>query len=80
MIMSQEQIDAALKGEDVDEIGNQFGLVKSSWRKWPNGEVPYVLSDSVSMYSKKFESNETLDSLNLNVVPELTVIQSSIVL
>lgn len=45
--MSNEQIDAAVRGEDVDKVGNVFGLVKE-WRKWPNGMVPYVLSDSVS--------------------------------
>ena len=46
--MSKEQIDAAVRGGDVDKVENVFGMIKSKWRKWPYGEVPYVLSDSVS--------------------------------
>ena len=50
MVMSKEQIDLAIKGKDVDNpTGNvAFGLMKSARYKWPNGVVPYVLSDSVS--------------------------------
>ena len=48
--MSKEKIDVALKGGNVDNPkGNlAFGMVKSFYYKWPNGVVPYVLSDSVS--------------------------------
>ena len=48
--MSKEKIDVALKGGDVDNPKRNlaFGMVKSSYYKWPNGVVPYVLSDSVS--------------------------------
>ena len=48
--MSKEKIDVALKGGDVDKPKRNvaFGIVKSSYYKWPNGVVPYVLSDSVS--------------------------------
>jgi len=47
--MSKEKIDVALKGGDVDKPKRNvaFGIVKSSYYKWPNGVVPYVLSDSV---------------------------------
>ena len=50
MVMSKEQIDLAIEGKDVDNpSGNvAFGLMKSARYKWPNGVVPYVLSDSVS--------------------------------
>ena len=48
--MSKEKIDVALGGGDVDKPNGDiaFGMVKSSQYKWPNGVVPYVLSDSVS--------------------------------
>ena len=50
MVMSKEKINVALKGGDVDKPNGDvaFGMVKSSQYKWPNGVVPYVLSDSVS--------------------------------
>ncbi|XP_065060541.1 uncharacterized protein LOC135687798 [Rhopilema esculentum] len=49
MVMRKDEIDVALRGGDVDEPTgpSMFGMSKSSYRKWPQGVVPYVLSDSV---------------------------------
>ena len=49
--MSRNEIDAALNGKDVDNPTGDltFGLMNSARKKWPNGVVPYVLADSVSM-------------------------------
>eukprot|EP00794_Sanderia_malayensis_P020323 gene20323-22322_t len=49
MVMSKEEIDAAVNGKEVDkpEDSHAFGLSKSSRRRWPNAQVPYVLNKSV---------------------------------
>ena len=49
MVLPLEKINNAINHGDIDYTNkNAFGLKSSSYAKWKNGKVPFVLDDSVS--------------------------------
>ena len=55
MVLPLEKINNAINYGDIDYVNeNGFGLKSSSYAKWKNGKVPFVLDDSVSKYKTIF--------------------------
>ena len=47
LLLTQEEISAAERGEDVDAAGHHGAVGR--YRAWPGGVIPYTIHDSASM-------------------------------
>jgi len=56
MVLSKQEIEESLAGGPTNENHeNMFGLAKGTWKRWPNGVVPYTIANSISKLSKQWE-------------------------